>query len=777
MPPTASTPAAPSTRPSGGPARPPAAASGFNTTIDPKKLALQYWPWLVAALIVGIALGVGTHLTLRRVAPVYQGQVWFEFGAAITRDVQTETTLGGGGAAEMERFIGTQMQRLTSDDLLRRAVMEPSVRDTEWRRQFIGPTGEMDVIEAALELREKVTVRMVPDTNFVQMRVAMRRPGDAARIANAIKDVYESDLRQQRSRMEADTLEALTQRLRTAQEERRLIEERRQRLFEEADVETLNEQQTTYAQQIKQLLPVMVGTQNQLSLLTDRLDHFEEQLSAPAGATYPEEVTSAVEQDPRVQQIQQRLSDLRLSRRAALEQFGENHRELKRIDRFIEAAKIRLAEEKESLKEQMFEQQMALLRNRIRASEVTEAETQEELEEARNRLKDVNRLRQTLNTLERDSNLLATEIQDVQNKIAEQQSINQRRASTRLTSVQAADIPTRLSFPRLIIIVPLVTFLCLALTGGLILLRELLEQRVRGPSDIAMIPRTRVLGVLPDLDEDPSRPEHAETATRDAPTGVIAECVRQLRTDVVKRLGDGKTLLVVGGMPGSGGSTVLLNLAFSLAAAERRVLLIDANMRRPKLHEILGVDAGPGVVEALRNERSLDEVAHGVPGEPNLTLVPVGEDPRSEAARERLLSSTVDRLLREGGEQFDIVLIDAPPAIVSSDAVNLASKCDGTLLVVRAFGEKRGLVQRLRNQFEGVGAQLMGVVINGVRGTSGGYFRSNFRATHAYQNPRRERGRFGGRGSAPEDENAEARLHRNGEYDGEEKGDVGRNQE
>jgi len=777
MPPTASTTATPPARPMGGPPRPPSpAASGFNTTIDPKKLLFQYWPWMVGALVVGIVLGVGTHLTLRRYAPVYNGEVWFQFGAAVTAADMTDTTLGAGGGQEMERFIGTQMQRMSSDQILRGAMNEPSVRDTEWRRQFVNARGELDVIEAALELQDHVSVRMVPDTNYVKLTVSMKSPGDAARIANAIKDIYVDELRRQRNRIEADTLEVLSQRLRTTQEERRLIEERRQRMFDEADIETLNEQQTTYAQQIEQLLPVLINTQNTLSLLRDRLDHFEEQLSAPGGATYPEEVRAAVDQDPRVRDLQQRISSLQLSRRAAMEQFGANHREVQRIDRFIDAARIRVEEEKQRLMAQVFTQQMELLKNRIRGAEVTEAETQEEIQEARNRLKDVNRLRQTLETLARDSQMLANEIQMVGNQIAEQQAINQREASTRLVGVQAADIPTRTAFPKIIVIVPLVTMLCVGLVAGVIVLRELLEQRVRGPSDVAMIPRTRVLGVLPALDEDPLRPARAETATRDQPTGVIAECVRQLRTDVVKRLGDGKTLLVAGGMPGSGGSTVALNLALSLAAAERRVLLVDANLRRPKLHELLGIDRGPGIVDGLRTGMSLSEVIHAVPGEPNLSLLPVGNDPRSEAARERLLGSTVDELLREASERYDIILIDAPPAIVSSDAMNLSARCDGALLVVRAFGEKRGLVQRLRNQFEDVGATLLGVVINGVRGTSGGYFRRNFRATHEYQNPESRRGRAAAPGSRLEEEQ-EAKVHRNGEYDGEEDGEGGRDRE
>src|SRR5262249_33769489 len=155
-----------------------------------------------------------------------------------------------------------------------------------------------------------------------------------------------------------------------------------------------------------------------------------------------------------------------------------------------------------------------------------------------------------------------------------------------------------------------------------IVLVEVVDQRVKSPADVAMVPRTKVLGMVPHAAEDPGAPARGETVYRDAPGGIMAEHFRQLRAAVLKRVhaGGDKALLVLSGQPGSGSTTVVCNLAQALASAEQRVLVVDANFRRPGVHRTFGLPEGPGLADVLSGAKSLSECVQKT-DEPRLSIL------------------------------------------------------------------------------------------------------------------------------------------------------------
>jgi protein-tyrosine kinase len=249
-----------------------------------------------------------------------------------------------------------------------------------------------------------------------------------------------------------------------------------------------------------------------------------------------------------------------------------------------------------------------------------------------------------------------------------------------------------------------------------------------------MIPRTRVLGIVPHASEDPGTPTRLETVFRDLPAGVLAESYRQLRATLLKKMHQAghKSLLVMSGMPGSGATSAVCNLAFAMAMAEQRVLVIDANFRRPAIHRIFDGREGPGLSDVLANGGlGLTETVQKT-GVEHIHLLSAGS--ADKRLFERLSTAPMAEVLREAGEQYDIVLVDVAPAMVAGDALALANRCDATMLVVRAMGEKRGLVARLRNELAETRTDFLGVLVNGVRSSAGGYLKGNILASHKYQN-------------------------------------------
>lgn len=202
--------------------------------------------------------------------------------------------------------------------------------------------------------------------------------------------------------------------------------------------------------------------------------------------------------------------------------------------------------------------------------------------------------------------------------------------------------------------------------------------------------------------------------TASNPRSPVAEAYRQLRTNIQFASLDRplRTLLVTSTSPEEGKSTTLANLAITMAQADRKVILVDCDLRRPSLHQLFRVGNGIGLTTTVADHSATDfplmetEV-------PNLWLLPSGPLPPnpSELLGSQRMSSVIDKLKT----QADYVLFDSPPIIAVTDAAVLASKVDGVILVIRAGKTKREHAQRSKELLDKVGANLIGVVLNGVR--------------------------------------------------------------
>ena len=224
----------------------------------------------------------------------------------------------------------------------------------------------------------------------------------------------------------------------------------------------------------------------------------------------------------------------------------------------------------------------------------------------------------------------------------------------------------------------------------------------------------------------------------DSSRSIMAESVRQLFTPLHRKMNEGghHSLLVIGGQAGSGGTTVISNLAASFAGSERRVLVIDGNFRRPAMADVFGVAPGPGLGDVLSGHATLDQGVQDCRVE-KVSVLTAGSD--GHRAVELLTTPRLARVLAEAKQKFDVVLVDAPAAVVAGDWQTLANHVDATVLVVRALQEERGLVGRLIGQLREARPEHLGVVINAVRSNAGGYMRRNLQQMEDYQKAERKK--------------------------------------
>ncbi|HUW08444.1 MAG TPA: CpsD/CapB family tyrosine-protein kinase [Anaerolineae bacterium] len=193
------------------------------------------------------------------------------------------------------------------------------------------------------------------------------------------------------------------------------------------------------------------------------------------------------------------------------------------------------------------------------------------------------------------------------------------------------------------------------------------------------------------------------------PRSATAEAYRRLRTNLEFTSLDQplRTLLVTSAGPDAGKSTMLANLAVSMAQSGRRVILVDSDLHQPRLHEIFGLDNRSGLTTIVG--RSSDELPLQETGVKGLRVLPAG--PLPDIPADLIGSPAMETLIASLREQADIVLFDTSPVVSVTDAAVLASKVDGVLLVVNAGRTRREHAQRAKAMLERVNARVVGAVL------------------------------------------------------------------
>ncbi|MCB0166863.1 MAG: CpsD/CapB family tyrosine-protein kinase [Anaerolineae bacterium] len=195
------------------------------------------------------------------------------------------------------------------------------------------------------------------------------------------------------------------------------------------------------------------------------------------------------------------------------------------------------------------------------------------------------------------------------------------------------------------------------------------------------------------------------------PRSAAAEAYRTLRTNIEFSSVDDSlhTLLVTSSAPSDDKSTIVANLAVALADGDRRIILVDADLRRPAQHTLFELPNERGFTSLFKDDAALSTPPlHPIP---NTTLQVLTSGPLPPIPSQLLASKKIGDILARLNEMAEMVIFDAPPIITVNDASLLASKVDGVLLAVRAGGTKRDHVKAAKDRLEKVNARLIGAVL------------------------------------------------------------------
>ncbi|MBJ6360267.1 CpsD/CapB family tyrosine-protein kinase [Paenibacillus sp. GCM10012307] len=202
------------------------------------------------------------------------------------------------------------------------------------------------------------------------------------------------------------------------------------------------------------------------------------------------------------------------------------------------------------------------------------------------------------------------------------------------------------------------------------------------------------------------------------PKSPISEAYRTLRTNIQYSAIDTpiQVVMVVSTQMDEGKTTTITNLAIAYAQEGKRVLLIDADMRKPSIHHVFSLTNRVGLSSILSNQFNVQDVISDTTVD-NLSIISAGPIPPNPS--EMLGSQKLKVLVAEMREYFDMILFDTPPIMAVTDSLILSALCDGVVLVVQAGKVKKDLVKKTKASLQHVNAPILGTVLNNVAGSSG----------------------------------------------------------
>jgi len=296
--------------------------------------------------------------------------------------------------------------------------------------------------------------------------------------------------------------------------------------------------------------------------------------------------------------------------------------------------------------------------------------------------------------------------------------------------------PGELVKPKLAIVLAVAGVFGLFAGVGLCYVIELADRSFRSPDDVRRQLGLPIVGHIPVIHTRGSKhakPKgdaatgalHPVICTYHQPRGRQAEAYRAVRTSLYFGTQDEnhKVIQITSPNPGDGKTTLAANLAVSIADSGKRVLLLDADFRRPKVHKYFGLDNAVGVSTVIAGEAEIPDAIRPTTVE-NLSAMPCGPRPHNPA--DLLTSPRFKEMIDLVRDQYDFVIVDTPPLLAVTDPSVVAPRVDGVLMVLRLSKHARDSAMRATETLNSLGVRTLGVVINGI-GKGAGYGYGSYR--------------------------------------------------
>jgi succinoglycan biosynthesis transport protein ExoP len=588
---------------------------------------------------------------------------------------------------------------------------------------------DKEYLSIVQQLKDIVEAEHQEGTNIIDIAVVSRDPLEAASLANGFASAYRDYNIAEKNKKLYETKTFIEQQLRLTSDKLK-VAERELQSFKEGyalismDAQTQNTLDKLYSieNEYEKVKTEKSNVASQLSLLEN---------SNKGLIQRSKEVFFSTDKDSPLFTYKEKLSELFIKRQTLLHNFTAKHPSVREVDDQIIAIIYEAKKELQSLL------------NVLQKKEKDYSERLAQLHEENKRLPEK---ALQLVRLQREVDLQASLYSQLKEKYQET-LIQESNKVEEVSIVKPAVPPDKPSnIPSKLIIVG--TGLIMGLIIGVVFafLAELFDTSMGRIEDVEELLQVPVLGVIPFLEGeviDKSRSKHREperTRTRDLvthykPGSMGTEAFRALRTNLqfLRLEKKGKIFLITSAFVQEGKTVNAINLALIMAQAGNRVLLVDADLRKPLVNKYYGLPISPGLTDYVLGNYHWKEITNTIsdimlgdfgiddilitPGMDTLHILTAGAKPPNPS--EILTSNRFREFLKEAAKDYDFIFIDAPPVMPVADASDIATLTDGVILVYMTGKIGRGVLRRVKSNLDNVDAKLTGVILNKVKSDAG----------------------------------------------------------
>lgn len=689
----------------------------------------RYWWQILLLWVVGSAGMIA--LIQSQIRPGYEATAWLEVKPTSKYALAPTAS----PTPDIDLFMQTQVQLLTSPDVLGKALLDPRVVGLSWVRGEVDPRAK---------LRDLLRVLIPSKTSLILVSITTPIRDDGPVIVNAVVDAYlaeASSWTDEETRKQLEHLRTLKARYGNDVERYRKDLEQLVAKTGNADPNSPLQIEAARYQQYRERLGVieMERLEAEVALTTMRNARRPGGPAPAADQVDPQQFETGVQRmflaDPEVANLRHDIKRARTERDHAIRgpRNGAN-------DPAVRHHQQRL-EELEAEYQQLWNEREPQIRAQLAAAPAASDPAAEAIATAENRLlklrAEEERIRDEVDKIHIESRHEGSDTLKAQFVSSELNSSNelyhkvslmleQHQAEThgparisRISTARAAQLPNRDHRLALMAVAPLGLIAALV---GLFVLVEARAGRVADPDDLAARLRLGVIGIVPPL---PSLYTPRGTkGLRDQRRRVeeFVQSIDHLRVTICAptRAGGGRRCVMITSASGGEGKTTLAaQLAGRCANAGLSTVLIDADLRRPALSELLEVPQGQGLAEVLAGEITPEEAMIVIRNAGGFHLLPAGGgkyDPSRLLQGDRL-----GQLIARLREAFDMVLVDVPPILPVPDALLIGRWADGAVMAVRHDTSRLPLVERAQRRLAGLGIPILGAVVNGCRPSAASY--------------------------------------------------------
>jgi capsular exopolysaccharide synthesis family protein len=561
-----------------------------------------------------------------------------------------------------------------------------------------------------------LNVSPIRNSSLVDVRFASADPVMAAQVANTLARQYIEQNLEARFLSTKEASDWLGQQLAVERKKLEASEQALQKYRETGDAVALEDRQNIVVQRLVDLNAAYTQARtdrfekealfNQLtSLQTDRT----------ALDTFP-----AILANTFIQQLKAQLADLQRQRAQMGERLGDKHPDMIKLNSAIENTEAKLQGELAKV--------VQSVRNEFLSAQAKERSLSAELETQKTGALALNRKGIEYGVLRREAES-NKQMYDALMQRAKETGLSGELRASNIRVVDEAEVPARPVRPRKSL------NLLLGLFGGLMsgvalaFFMEYLDNSVKSPDEIGQFLGLGFLGLVPRVRDEDLQDGKSPLISGPVPQN-FAEAFREIRTNVMFSSADDgpRSVLVTSTEPSEGKSVVAANLAASLAHAGLRVLLVDTDMRKPRLHELMNVKQDPGLSSLLVGRARARDVVHKT-AIPSLWAMPAGPNPPNPA--ELLGSTRFLDLLKTLGEHFDWIVLDSPPVMAVTDPAVVAFRTTGVVFVIGSEQVNRHRALTAIQKLQGSKARILGAILNRANVRRNPYYYSHY-YSHEY---------------------------------------------